>query len=492
MQKNPQFITVCFHSASKKRHLFLCAILLFVNTGYAQPPAEKAAADKWIEENAATLKNVNRRIWELAELGLQEHQSSQILQNLLSGHNFKVNSGVAGMPTAFVASYGSGKPVIGILAEYDALPGVSQQAVPYQAARPENPDGHACGHCLFGTAGTAAAVATRYAMEKYNIKGTVRLYGCPAEETLIGKVYMANAGLFDDCDVVLHWHPSDTTGVWAGSSKAMVSVKFNFHGLPAHASVSPEHGRSALDAVELMNIGANFMREHLAEDTRIHYTITDGGQAPNVVPPVAQVWYFLRADNHSDVEYIFKRMLDMAKAAALMTETTVDWHIDSDCPQLLSNEPLSQLLQKNLELAGPPQFTESEKRFAAQTQKPLKGNFEYSLSEKIESLPDNPQPGKGSTDVANISWKVPTAGLHTTCYTKAAPGHSWQITACSGMSIGEKGMLTAARALAYSAVELFTHPEWIQKANADFQKKKTAGNWNSLIPPAQKAPKKIR
>ena len=479
-------------TVSRKFYLVLFVLLFALSTSYAQLPAEKAAVDKWINKNAPTLKNVNRRIWELAELGLQEHQSSQILRDLLSEHGFKVNSGVADMPTAFVAAYGSGKPVIAILAEYDALPGVSQQAVPHKTARPDNPNGHACGHCLFGTASTAAAVATRYAMEEYNIKGTVRLYGCPAEETLIGKVYMVNAGLFDDCDVVLHWHPGDKTGVWAGSSKAMVSVKFNFYGLSAHASVSPHHGRSALDAVELMNIGANFMREHLAEDTRIHYAIIEGGQAPNVVPPIARVWYFLRANKHNDVEYIFNRMLDMAKAAALMTETTVDWHIDADCPQLLSNRPLSQLLQKNLELVGPPEFTSSEKRFAARTQKPLKGPFEYSLSEKIESLPDNPQPGKGSTDVANISWKVPTAGLRTTCHTKAAPGHSWQITACSGMSIGEKGMLTAARALAYSAVELLTQPEWIQKAKADFRKQKTAGNWVSLIPRGQKAPKKIK
>ena len=470
----------------------LLVLLLVVNSGYAQVSAEKAAADEWIKANESSLKDINQRIWSLAELGLQEHKSSKILQDLLSANGFKVKRGVADMPTAFVASYGTGKPVIAILAEYDALPGVSQQAVPRKVARPDAVNGHACGHSLFGTASTAAAIAARYAMEKHGLAGTIRLYGCPAEETLIGKVYMTKAGLFDDCDAVLHWHPSDKTGVWIGSSKAMASVKFNFHGLSAHAAASPQDGRSALDAVELMNIGANFMREHLGEDARIHYVITDGGLAPNVVPPVAQVWYFVRADKHSDAEYIFKRMLDMAKAAALMTETTVDWHIDSDCPELLPNLPLSQLLQENLELVGPPKFTESEKAFAAKTQKPLKGEFKCFLSETIEPLAKKPKPSKGSTDVANVSWTVPTSGLRTACYTFGAPGHSWQITACSGMSIGQKGMLTATRALAYSAVQLLTEPEWIEKAKADFEKQKDGRELASLIPKGQKAPKKIK
>jgi len=400
--------------------------------------------------------------------------------------------GVADMPTAFVAAYGSCKPVIAILAEYDALPGISQQAVPHKTARPDNPNGHACGHCLFGTASTAAAIAARYAIQKHSLAGTVRLYGCPAEEVGVGKVYMTKAGLFDDCDVALHWHPGDKTLVWYGSSKAAVPVRYKFHGLASHASASPHEGRSALDAVELMNIGANFMREHLPEDARIHYVITKGGQAPNVVPPIAEVWYILRADKHSDVEHIFKRMLDMARAATLMTETTVDWYVESDCAELLGNLPLSQLLQKNLELAGPPKFTEAEKEFAARTQEPLKGKFKYSLSEIIEPLSEEPQPSKSSTDVGNVSWTVPTSGLRTICYTYGAPGHSWQITACSGMSIGQRGMLTAARALAYSAVELLTQPEWIQKAKADFQKRKAGSDMTLLIPEGQKAPKKIR
>ena len=458
----------------------------------AEIESGKATADEWIKENQSTLAKVKQQSWEAAELGLEEYESSRILRELLSSHGFEIESGVSDMPTAFVARYGSGRPIIAILAEYDALPGVSQKAVPRREARDDAVNGHACGHCLFGTASTAAAIAARYAMEKHGLKGTIRLYGCPAEETGIGKIFMAKDGLFDDCDIALHWHPGDETKVWAGSSKAMVSVKFNFHGLSAHAAASPEEGKSALDAVELMNIGANFLREHLTEDARIHYVITDGGQAPNVVPPKAQVWYFVRGDKHTDAKRTFKRVLDIAEGAALMTGTTVDWHIDSDCPELLSNRALSELLQKNLELVGAPKFSESEKAFAAEAQKPLKGPFEYSLSETILALPEEPVGLKGSTDVAAVSWKVPTSGVRTACFTYGAPLHSWQVTACGGMSIGEKGMLIAARALAYSTVEVLTRPEWIEKAKADLKKQKEGQAFVKLLPKEQKAPTKIK
>lgn len=467
-------------------------LLLGISSSFGGVTAEKATADRWIERNRSTLAKVKQHIWELAELSFEEYESSRILADLLAEHGFEVERGVADMPTAFVASYGRGKPVIAILAEYDALPGVSQKAVPRKEAREDVVNGHACGHCLFGPASTAAAIAARYAMEKHGLKGTIRLYGCPAEELGAGKIFMTNAGLFDDCDVALHWHPGDETKVWAGSSKAIVTAKFNFHGLSAHAAASPHEGKSALDAVELMNIGANFLREHLTEDARIHYVITDGGDAPNIVPPNAQVWYFVRADKHTDAKLLFKRMLDMARGAALMTGTTVDWHIGSDNPELMSNRALSELLQKNIELVGAPKFTEAEKAFAAEIQKPLKGPFEYSLCETIVPLPDEPVGLKGSTDVAVVSWKVPTSGVRTACFTYGAPLHGWQVTACSGMSIGEKGMLTAARALAYSTVEVLTRPEWLEKAKADFEKQKEGQEFVTLLPKDQKAPTKIK
>ncbi|MHC4738755.1 MAG: amidohydrolase [Planctomycetota bacterium] len=462
----------------------------FIGVFISNIPIEKVTTDEWIENNRATLAKVKQRIWELSELSFEEYESSKILSDLLDEHGFEIKSGVADMPTAFVASYGSGRPIIGILAEYDALPGVSQKAVPRKEAREDVVNGHACGHCLFGTASSAAAIAARYSMERHGLKGTIRLYGCPAEELGAGKIYMSNAGLFNDCDISFHWHSDDKTKVWAGSSKAVITAKFNFHGLSAHAAASPHEGKSALDAVELMNIGANFLREHLTEDARIHYVITDGGDAPNIVPPDAQVWYFVRADKHSDAVIIFERMLDMARGAALMTGTTVDWDIGSDCPELLSNPVLSELIQKNLELVGGPKFTEAEKRFAAETQKALKGPFEYSLCEVIEPLVEKPAGLKGSTDVAAVSWIVPTSGLRTACFTYGAPLHSWQVTACGGMSIGEKGMITAARTLAYSTVEALTRPEWIEKAKASFEKQKEGSDFVSLLPKDQKAPKK--
>ena len=244
------------------------------------------------------IKAVNRKIWDYAEVGLEETRSSALLQKHLKQNGFKVKSGVAGMPTAFVASFGSGKPVIGILAEYDALPGMSQKVEPVRAAVRSGQPGHACGHSGLGSGALGAALAVKAAMDRHKIKGTIRLYGTPAEETVIGKVYMLLDGQFDDLDVCLHWHPSSRNGAWAGTSKALVSVKFSFDGTAAHASGSPESGRSALDAVELMNVGVNYMREHVKEDARMHYVITNGGGAPNVVPPVASVWYYIRADDH--------------------------------------------------------------------------------------------------------------------------------------------------------------------------------------------------
>jgi aminobenzoyl-glutamate utilization protein B len=453
---------------------------------------EKVVADEWIEQNEARLKATNRRIWSAAELGLEEHQSSECLIELLSENGFKVQREVADMPTAFVAAYGSGKPVIGILAEYDALPGLSQTAAPQPEARAGAESGHGCGHSIFGTASSAAAIAVRQALEKQKLKGTIRLYGTPAEETLIGKVYMAKAGLFDDCDAVLHWHPSDKTDAGYETSKALVSVKFAFRGLAAHASSFPHEGKSALDAVELMNMAANLWREHLPEDARVHYVISDGGGQPNVVPPRAEVWYYLRADNHRDVQRMFERLVNMAKGATLMTGTSYEVKIDSETHEVLPNLPLAQLLQKNLTLLGPPQFSEAEKAFAKKSQAELSETFEYSLSEKIESLPAAPGKRKGSTDVGEVSWRVPTAGLRVASWTYGAPSHSWQVAACTGMSIGEKGMLVASRALAFTVLDLFTDPGQIQKAREDFQKSTAGTEFRSLLKKDQKPPVKIR
>lgn len=469
----------------------LVQVLPTANSG-----AAKSTAFSWVDHNEGILRQLNHFVWTEAELGLAEHRSSQELQRLLSANGFRIEKGVAHMPTAFVASYGSGEPIIALMAEYDALPGMSQKAEPRRAERIAGGNGHACGHSALGTASVGAAVATRHAMEAHNLPGTVRLYGTPAEETGIGKTYMVKEGLFADCDAALHWHPGDRNSVAFSRSKAVISVKYTFEGRAAHASLSPQEGRSALDAVELMNVAANFLREHLKEDTRIHYVITDGGGQPNVVPRVAQVWYYLRANTHEDAEYLFERMDKIAQGAALMTETEVKVHLASDTHELMPNRPLSELVHRNFLLVGPPRFSDEERAFARKTQEPLvaarRSPIEMALSSKIEILPDRPRLIKASTDVGDVSWTVPTSGLRTACYTRGAPGHSWQIVACTGTTIGEKGLLVAAKVLAASTIDLLSNPAIVAAGKQDFRKRRGDKPYRTLIPKEQHAPKNIR
>ncbi len=452
-----------------------------------RPTQQTAIAD--VDSRREELKAVNQTIWKFAEVGLEEHQSASLLVSKLTENGFDVKRGVSDMPTAFVASYGSGKPIIGILAEYDALPGMSQKVEPERSPLQEGAAGHACG-------ALGAALAVKASMEKHDLKGTIRLYGTPAEETVIGKVYMLLDGQFDDLDVCLHWHPSTKTNVWAGSSKALISAKFTFNGVSAHAAGSPENGRSALDAVELMNVGVNFMREHTKEDARLHYVITNGGGAPNVVPPTATVWYFVRADRHEDVEYYFQWVRDIAEGAGKMTRTKLSVQIDTDCHELIQNTPLSELLHENLTRIGPPKFNDEERAFARRIQQPLveefKKTFPLAIDDEIKSLKESNTPSKGSTDVGDISWYVPTGGIRTTCMAAESPGHSWQNVACIGSTIGEKGIDYAARVLAISALDLLEKPELVLAAKADWKQRMADRKYTSLIPKGQKPPVRIR
>ena len=459
----------------------------------AQAPAAKTAAIAWLDGNASTWQRINRNIWTWAETGLEETRSARELMDVLQSHGFTVQAGVAGMPTAFVASYGTGRPVVGILAEYDALPGLSQDASPERKERVGASAGHGCGHSVFGTASTAAAIAAKRAIESGAARGTIRLYGTPAEETGIGKTYMLREGLFKDADAILSWHAGDTTTPAYNYTKANVSVKFRFAGLPAHASVSPHEGRSALDAVELMNVGVNYMREHVKEDARIHYVVTHGGGQPNVVPPHAEVWYYLRADRHADVEEYFVWLREIAEGAARMTRTKLEAvQVDADMHEVLPNRAIAEAIHANLELVGAPAFTEDEKAFARKTQEPLGRTFDRALSEVVEPMPASPGRGVASTDVGDISWFVPVGQLTAATHTYGAPGHSWQIVACTGTTIGEKGMMVAAKALAATAIDLFTTPALVERARADFKAIRDPLNYVTLIPDGQKAPKTIR
>ena len=474
-------------------------IILLALTAFLQQPLE-SRADAWLDEHAAELAALNRSIWSNPEVGLDEHHAAGELTAFLEKAGFRLERGVAGMPTAFIAEAGSGGPIVGILAEYDALPGMSQAAEPMRKPRSGAPTGspgdigHACGHSVFGAGSSGAAAAAWAALRDAGLPGTIRLYGTPAEETGIGKVYLARAGRFDDLDAAFHWHAGgQDSQVAYGSTKAVVSVKYRFAGQAAHASRSPEHGRSALDAVELMSVGVNYLREHLRDDARIHYVITDGGGQPNVVPPRAEVWYYLRADDHAYAEYLLERVREIAEGATRMTRTEVQEKIDSDLFEILPNRPLSELLQEQLERVGPPRFDEAERAFAARTQSDFEPVPDRPLADAILPLADEPSRGPASTDVGNVSWQVPTGGVRIASYTHGAPGHSWQIVACTGMSIGEKGMMVAAKTLAGATLQALTEPEWISAARADFEARIAVGPVpKTVLPEGQMAPSSIR
>jgi aminobenzoyl-glutamate utilization protein B len=462
----------------------------------AAGPAVQEDVCKYLDSIRGELVSVNQDIWNFAELGLQEHRSAARLTGVLKGAGFKVKEGVSGMPTAFVAEYGSGKPVIGILAEYDALPELSQQAAGARKPVEGRTAGHGCGHCALGTGAVGAALAVKEVYDKHKLKGTLRVYGTPAEETVIGKVYMTLDGQFNDLDACLHWHPGSQNKVYYSSSKALISAKFTFSGLPAHASSSPDKGRSALDGVELMNVGANYMREHVKETNRIHYVVTNGGGQPNVVPATAQVWYYVRANAHPDVEAQFDWLTEIAEGAAKMSRTKVQFQIDTDCHEIIPNLPLSKVVLKNFKKVGPPVFDAADLDLARQLQTSLRADFGLKdpkvLNDAIEELAANPSADAGSTDVGDISWHVPTSGLATACFAAGSPGHSWQNVAAIGSPLGHKGMLVAAKVLALSAVDLLQDPQALQEAKADFQERMKDRKYTTKIPKDQKAPRAIR
>jgi aminobenzoyl-glutamate utilization protein B len=468
-------------------------------TAAAADPAlrpTQATAIAQIDAQAELLKRVNRDIWAFAELGLEEKRSAALLVDVLRQNGFQVETGLAGMPTSFVASYGAGGPVIAFLAEYDALPSLSQTISPIEEPVEAGRPGHGCGHSGLGAGSLGAALAVKAAIEKHKLTGTIRLYGTPAEETTIGKVYLQLAGAFDDVDICLHWHPSTRNQVWNGSAKAVISAKFTFRGTAAHASGNPEQGRSALDAVELMNIGVNFMREHVKDDARIHYVITDGGGAPNVVPPEATVWYYVRADGHKDAEEYFHWVEDIARGASIMTRTKLTTRIDTDCHELIPNTPLAELIHANLAKLPRPTFTPEEHAFARRLQEPLIRDFGLSaataLDESLHPLDGVPEKSRGSTDVGDISWHVPTCGLRTTCFANGSPGHCWQNVAAIGSSIGEKGILYAAQVLAVTALDLMEQPDQVAAAKKDFEQRMKNRTYTTLIPKGQRPPERIR
>ena len=465
----------------------------------------KKSTYKWIEGHRERLIEISDAVWEFAELGLLEYKSAELLSGELENHGFKVTRGVGGMPTAFVGEWGEGKPVIGVMGEYDALPGISQKKSPVKEALVEGAPGHGCGHNIHGTSGLAAAIALRYALEEAVIKATIKFFGTPAEESASGKMWMVRDGVFDGVDAVLSHHPSSMNTASLASSLANNSVKFHYHGKTSHAAGSPEQGRSALDAVELMNIGVNFLREHIIQDARIHYVIEDGGGQPNVVPGYARSWYLIRAPERDQVDQIWERVLKIAKGAELMTETELEVEFIKAIYNKLPSKTLSSLVLKSMREIGTPEYTEEELQFAKDLTSSVSKEAKTEMLRKSKrpgweelvdvvmdrSIPDPWNEGEvshGSTDVSDVSWKAPTMEFATATWPLGAPGHSWMNVAGGAHSIGHKSLVFAAKVIASTAVDLIVEPKNLEEAWKEFNEKTMGKVYKAPVPDDAKPP----
>jgi len=453
------------------RRILPTAILAVLIPAVAAAQDGKAMVADFIDSHADSYGNVAQEIWELAEVGYQETESSALLQGVLAAEGFQIEAGVAGIPTAFVAEWSNGDgPVVGILAEFDALPGITQDRSPTRDPIQDKPAAHACGHHLFGTGSSAAAMAVRHWMEETGQQGTIRLYGTPAEEGGAGKVYMVRAGLFDDVDVMLHWHPSSQNQAGASSTLSNKSAKFRFSGISAHAAGAPERGRSALDGVEAMNYMVNMMREHVPQETRIHYVITYGGAAPNVIPDFAEVFYYVRNPDPANVLTIFERVAEAARGAAQGTGTTVEYEVIHGLYNLLPNIALQRAMHANLERVGGVLYDDQEWNFAELIHETLpETSPALETAAEVQPFFVREEGSGGSTDVADVSWMVPTAGMGAATWIPGTSAHSWQAVAAGGTEIGNKGMIVAAKTLAMTAIDVFLQPDLVAAAKAEHQ-----------------------
>lgn len=444
-----------------------------------------------IEKYRPQLENLSRFIWQNPEGPFREYEASKATAALLQEAGFQVELGYAGLPTAIRATWGQGHPIIGFLGEYDALPGLSQKVQISQEPSVPGGFGQGCGHNLLGVAHVGAAIGLKAEMEAGHHQGTVVFYGCPAEEVLTGKGYMARGGAFQDLDVAIAFHPANVNGLTLGHSLGLNSFKFNFRGRTAHAGGDPHNGRSALDAVELTNVGANYLREHVPTDVRIHYMITNGGMAPNIVPDYAQVWYYVRAPKREMVEEVYQRLIKVAQGAAMMTETSLEIDFLGGCYPTLTNKVLANVIHEAMKEAPKEEYTEEEVAFAralnevtpkeaAAMRKQL--HIPDGVEIFNEVLPIDTSNEFGSTDVGDVGHIVPTVYFYGASYNFAAPGHSWQITACSGSTIGEKGMLFGARAMALFGSKLLHNPELVAQAQAEFSQVMNGTTYKCPIP----------
>ena len=461
----------------------LVALMLFtVQTAQAQ---KQTMVDR-IQQCESTTWEWASRIWNLSEPGYQEVESARLLADALEAAGFRVERGVAEIPTAFTATFGAGSPVIAILGEYDALPGLSQQAVPEQLPRAGATYGHACGHHLFGAASASAAIAIAEQIQNGKLQGTVRFYGCPAEEGGSGKTFMVRAGLFDDCDAALHWHPASKNTAGDSSCLSRAAVKFRFIGRSAHAAGAPEQGRSALDAVELACHASELLREHTPDFTRIHHVIVSGGAAPNVVPDSAEVFFYLRHPKAEIVRELYPRLLKCAQAGALATETKLEERYLGGTMELLPNNRLADVALANLREFNHLKYDNPQREFAQRIQQTLTKPLPLDIISEV--FDTSGEVGKGSTDVGDVSWVIPTAGFTTACFVPGTTSHSWQAVAASGMSIGKQGMQLAAQTMAASVWDLMTQPEILVEAKQEHARRREGKTYEPLLLPEQKPP----
>ena len=450
----------------------LVLILVFMPGGYlrAQEINQKDIIN-WIDNNRSEYEQIAMKIWDFAEVGYQEVKSSSLVINTLSKAGFNITKGVADIPTAFVASYGSGTPVIGIIAEYDAVPGLSQAAVPFKKSVPGKNTGHGSGHHLFAAGSTAAAIAVRNWLEESNHSGTIRVYGTPAEEGGSAKVYIARAGLFDDTDVVLHWHSIDRNFASANGTLAIRSARFRFYGISAHAAQGPERARSALDGAEAFTHMINLLREHVPEKTRLHYIYSNGGDAPNVVPDFAEVYLIARHPDASMVVKIWERISSAAKGAAMGTGTKVEEEIMNGSHSLLPNEYLAKLMDANLNKIGGIHYSKEEQKFATAIYDTL-DSPDLKLGSEKEIQPIRYGVHMASTDMGDISWIVPSAMFYVASFVPGTRGHTWQAVSVGGTSIGVKSMLNGAKVLSLTAIDLFTNPVHLEVIRKEFDRRR--------------------
>ena len=466
----------------KKLVYGLLALLAITNLQGQKLKTIKSEIQQSIDNKKENLISISDAIWEAAETSLEEYTSSKLLMDYARENGFEVTENVADIPTAFMAKYGSGKPVIGILGEFDANAGISQKRIPKKEARIEGGAGHGCGHNLFGTASLGAAIAIKEQIEKGTIQGTVIFYGTPAEETIFAKVWMVRAGVFDQLDVCMDWHPGDTVVSGTETSKALVDFRVMFDGETSHASADPWNGRSAVDALELYTTGLNYYREHILPTSRIHYQIEKAGNVVNVVPDKAQIWTRLRENSVEKVDVMYERALDIAKAAALMTGTTYKTKLISGIYEILVNRTGAEIMQKNLKTLGNITYTTEEVEYANSILKES-GKPQIGIDGEVKPLQETLPAQGGSTDVGDVSQVVPTVRMSATVAAKNGPWHSWAVVACTGMSIGHKGMIYAAKALSMTMADLYKNPKLLTAVKEDYRKNKKPEKYRPRILP---------